>query len=91
MMPKKKKRGAKGNDNDDPLAFLQRAKQEKSNNANKKAMMEQEAAAAWKNKDEVSYNLLSKFMDKEDRWKKALGQDLYKDKANILAVDSSMR
>ena len=53
--------------------------------------MEQEAAAAWKNKDEVSYNLLSKFMEKEDKWKRTLGNDLYKDKANILAVDSSMR
>ena len=54
-------------------------------------MMEQEAAAAWKAKDELTYNLLSKFMDHEDKWKKTLGQDLYKEKANILAVDSKMR
>ena len=54
-------------------------------------MMEQEAAAAWKNKDEIAYNLLSKFMDQEDKWKKTIGQDLYKEKANMLAVDPSMR
>lgn len=54
-------------------------------------MREQEAAAAWKNKDEVAYNLLSKFMDQEDKWKRTLGQDLYKEKANMLAVDASMR
>ncbi len=30
-------------------------------------------------------------MDQEDKWKKTLGQDLYKEKANMLAVDPSMR
>ena len=54
-------------------------------------MMEQEAAAAWKKKEEITYNLLSKFMDQEDKWKKTIGQDLYKEKANMLAVDPSMR
>ena len=53
--------------------------------------MEQEAQAAWKRKEEVHYNLLSKYMDQEDKWKKTLGQDLYKDKGNMLAVDPAMR
>ena len=30
-------------------------------------------------------------MDYEDKWKKNLGNDLYKDRANILAVDSQTR
>jgi hypothetical protein len=30
--------------------------------------------------------LNSKFMDFEDKWRKALSQDLYKEKATILAV-----
>ena len=54
-------------------------------------MMEQEAAAAWKGKDELTYNLLSKFMDQEDKWKKTIGQDLYREKANMLAVEPAMR
>ena len=33
----------------------------------------------------------SEFMDFEDRWKQALGPDLYKDRATSLAVDPSMR
>ena len=50
-------------------------------------MAEQEEKAAWKNKDQLSYNLLNKFMDNEDKWKLTIGQDLYKDKANMLSVD----
>jgi len=45
--------------------------------------MEDEGAAC--------YNLNSEFMDFEDKWKQALGPDLYKDRATSLAVDPSMR
>jgi hypothetical protein len=41
-------------------------------------MAEQEASAAWKNIEELNYNLISKFMDNEDKWRLQLGQNLYK-------------
>ena len=40
--------------------------------------MEEEAKAAWKNVDELDYHLLNSYMDSEDKWKRVLGQDLYK-------------
>ena len=36
-------------------------------------MREQEAAAAYKNLDEMETNLLNKFMEQEDKWKRSLG------------------
>lgn len=54
-------------------------------------MMEQNKEANWKKSSELDYNLNSKYMDFEDKWKKALGQDLYKEKATNLAVDPQMR
>ena len=75
----------------DPLAFLQRAQAEKRQAATKKAMAQQQAAAEWKTKEQLAYNLNSEFMDFEDKWKQALGPDLYKDRATSLAVDPSMR
>lgn len=56
-----------------------------------KAMREQEESAAWKTSEELEYNLMNKYMDSEDKWRKNLGQDLYKDKASILSVDASSR
>lgn len=64
--------------NDDPLAFLKRAQQEKENNAEREIMAEKEAKAAFKMPDELNYNLLNQYMDQNDKWKKALGTDLYK-------------
>lgn len=49
--------------NDDPLAFLQRAQQEKQTNAEKQAQMEQEAKAAFKQPEELNYNLICQYMD----------------------------
>ena len=83
-IPKKK-----GKVNNDPLAFLQRAQQEKQSNAQKQAMMEQEASAVWKKTEELNYNLKSEFMDHEDKWRRALGSDLYKQTNSN--VDPSMR
>lgn len=40
--------------------------------------MEQEAKAAFKKPEELEYNLLCPFMDQKDKWKQALGADLYK-------------
>jgi len=73
------------------LAFLQRAQAEKQQAATKKAMAQQQATAEWKTKEQLAYNLNSEFMDFEDKWKQALGPDLYKDRATSLAVDPSMR
>ena len=39
----------------------------------KKEMMEQEKEANWKKIQEIDYNLNSKYMDYEDKWRKALG------------------
>ena len=36
-------------------------------------MMEQNKEANWKKVSELDYNLNSKFMDYEDKWRKALG------------------
>lgn len=85
-----KKKSAKG-DSNDPLAFLQRAQAEKQNAAQKKAMKQQQAQAEWRTTEQLSYNLNSDFMDFKDKWKQNLGADLYKDRANSLAVDSNMR
>ena len=52
-------------------------------------MQEQEASAAWKQIEELNYNLINKFMDNEDKWRQQLGQDLYK--TNNLNVDAVMR
>jgi hypothetical protein len=41
-------------------------------------MAEKEAKAAFKMPDELNYNLLNQYMDQNDKWKKALGTDLYK-------------
>lgn len=87
---KPKKKGKKEDDSD-PLAFLKKAEEEKNANAQRKALREQEASAAWKTSEELDYNLMNKFMDSEDKWRKTLGQDLYKDKANSLSVDPSAR
>lgn len=65
-VPKKKKGKAVDND---PLAFLKAAQEEKQGNALKKAMAEQEASAAWKQIEELNYNLINKFMDNEDKWR----------------------
>ena len=54
-------------------------------------MLQKQAMTEWKTKEQLSYNLNSEFMDYEDKWKQALGQDLYKERANSLAVDPSMR
>ena len=54
-------------------------------------MKQQQAAEEWKTKDQLNYNLNSDFMDYNDKWKKNLGNDLYKDRANALAVDPQMR
>lgn len=50
--------------------------------------MEHEAKAAWKKTDQLNYNLKSTFMDQEDKWKKTIGSELYKEKASILNVDT---
>lgn len=52
---------------------------------------ENEAEAAWKNTEELKYNLQSKYMEQEDKWKKSLGPELYKEKASILNVDTQSR
>ena len=85
-MPRKKKGGE-----DDPLDFLAKAQQEKANAAQRKAEMAANANAKWKKIEELDYNLISKFMDSEDKWRQTLGQDLYKDRANALSVDPTMR
>lgn len=38
-----------------------------------KAMREQEESAAWKTSEELEYNLMNKYMDSEDKWRKNLG------------------
>lgn len=81
---KKKKKGG-----DDPLAFLHRAQEEKENNAEKQAMMEQEAIMSFKKPEELDYNLKCQYMDQEDKWRKALGNDLYK--VTNLNVNATMR
>lgn len=81
---KKKKKGG-----DDPLAFLHRAQQEKESNAEKQAMMEKEAITSFKKPEELDYNLICPYMDQEDKWKKALGNDLYK--VTNLNVNASLR
>ena len=40
--------------------------------------MEQEAKAAFKQPEELDYNLKSGFMENEDKWRVAMGPDLYK-------------
>ena len=87
VKPKKKKKGQEDDDHD-PLAFLQRAQQEKVDNAQRKVMRENEAQAAWKNTDQLKYNLQSKYMEQEDKWKKSIGPDLYNEKSSILNVDT---
>jgi hypothetical protein len=52
-------------------------------------MQESEASAAWKNIEELNYNLISKYMDTQDKWRLKLGQDLYKQ--TNLSVDPGMR
>lgn len=52
-------------------------------------MMEQEASVVWKKTEELNYNLKSEFMDHEDKWRRALGSDLYKQTNSN--VDPSMR
>lgn len=69
----KRGRGKKKDQNDDPLAFLQRAQQEKQTNAEKQAQMEMEAEAAFKGTEELAYNLFCPYMDQEDKWKKSIG------------------
>jgi len=51
----------------------------------------QKAKEVWKKKDQLNYNLNSDFMDFKDKWKLNLGADLYKDRANALAVDAQTR
>lgn len=87
----RKKRGKNDKDfnDDDPLAFLQRAKYEKEQVAHKKAMMEAEIQANFKKPEELEYNLLCPYMENEDKWRKYLGQDLYKQ--NNLNVTPQMR
>ena len=65
-IPKKKKKGKEDND---PLAFLKAAQEEKQGNALKREMAEKEASAAWKKIEELNYNLISKYMDNEDKWR----------------------
>ena len=62
---------------------------EKEQNAERKAQLEQEASAAWKRTDQLDHNLLSQYMDHEDKWKATLGHDIYK--ATNLNVDPQMR
>ena len=52
-------------------------------------MMAEEASAAWKKTDEIEHNLICPYMDHEDKWKKSIGPDLYKQ--TNLNVDPSMR
>ena len=82
---KKKK---KGGQDDDPLAFLKRAQQEKEDIATKKENFEKNAKAAWKELRQLDYNLVNKYMDQEDKWRIVLGNDLYKERANALNVDT---
>ena len=51
------------------LAFLKAAQEEKQGNALKREMAEKEASAAWKKIEELNYNLISKYMDNEDKWR----------------------
>lgn len=85
------KQKEKNSENSDPLAFLQRAKAEKESAANKKARQMQKSKEEWKTKEQLDYNLNSEFMDFDDKWKQNLGSDLYKERANMLAVDSQTR
>ena len=78
-------------DANDPLAFLHRAQAEKQSAAEKKAMKMQQAHAKWKTMKQLTYNLNSDFMDYQDKWKMHLGTDIYKDRANLLAVDPQIR
>jgi len=57
---------------------LKRAEREREDNAERQAMMDQEAHAAWKRIEELDYNLICPYMDHEDKWKKSIGPDLYK-------------
>ena len=52
-------------------------------------MQEQESAEAWKKIDEIECDLSSSYMDHEDKWKKALGANLYKQ--TNLNVDGGQR
>lgn len=52
-------------------------------------MLDAETSANFKKQEELSYNLFCPYMDQEDKWKKALGQDLYKQ--NTVAIHPSMR
>lgn len=76
-------------ENDDPLAFLQRAKQEKASNAQRKAQMEQEASAAWKRSDQLTHNLKNQYMDTQDKWKATFGAEIYK--TSTMNVDATLR
>ena len=59
----------KSKGNNDPLAFLKRAEKEKKQIAERNAMREAEASAAWKKTSELQYNLQSQFMDSQDKWR----------------------
>lgn len=41
-------------------------------------MLEQEAEANFKRPEELDYHLFNPYMDNDDKWKKSIGQDLYK-------------
>lgn len=48
---------------EDPLAFMAKAQQEKKQAAEKKAKLEAQAEAAWKKTEDLEHNLFSKYMD----------------------------
>lgn len=68
----------KKNKGSDPLAFLKRAEKEKKQIAERNAMRDAEASAAWKQTSELHYNLHSQFMDTQDKWRQSLGSEIYK-------------
>lgn len=68
----------KNKGSNDPLAFLKRAEKEKKQIAERNAMRDAEASAAWKQTSELHYNLHSQFMDTQDKWRQSLGSEIYK-------------
>lgn len=51
--------------------------------------MEQEAKAAFKKQEELDYNLICPYMDHQDKWRQAMGSELYKQ--TTLNISPGMR